>query len=169
MIYLKISRRPKPVFSYCGALLCMAPAALTAGDGFQKLKASSKRDYERSMGLILAKFSTFPVSALEARGARKLFTDWRDTMKESPRAADIHLTVLARIISWAKDKEMVMRNPLEKISKLHDGGNRKDAIWMPWQLKQMLEEGVPHIADVVKIALWTMQRQGDILTMPTIA
>jgi integrase len=40
---------------------------------------------------------------------------------------------------------------------------------MPSQLNKMLTEGKPHIAEVVKAALLTMQRQGDILTMPTLA
>lgn len=136
---------------------------------FQKLRASTKRDYERSMGIIRARFDSFPVLAIEARGSRKLFLDWRDSMRDSPRAADLHLTVLARIFSWAKDKEIIIRNPLERVSKLHDGGNRKDLIWMPSQLKKVLQEGAPHIVDVVNMALWTMQRQGDVLTMPTIA
>ena len=40
---------------------------------------------------------------------------------------------------------------------------------MPSQLTKMMNEGAPHIVKVVKIALWTMQRQGDVLSMPTIA
>lgn len=31
----------------------------------------------------------------------------------------------------------------------------------------MLTEGAPHIANVVKVALWTMQRQADVLTLAT--
>jgi integrase len=141
---------------------------LKAGDGYGTVKAvSSRRDYERSFGKIRQKFSTFPLAALEARGVRKMFTDWRDTMRETPRAADLHLAVLARIFSWGKDKELILRHPLEEITKLHDGGNRKDAIWMPSQLKTFFADGHPHLVEVVKMALWTMQRQADILTMET--
>jgi len=40
---------------------------------------------------------------------------------------------------------------------------------MPSQWTTLREMGAPQIVEVAKVALWTMQRQGDILTMPTIA
>lgn len=135
---------------------------------FQKLRASTKRDYERITGIIRAKFSTFPLSAVGAKGARTVFMDWRDTMRDTPRSADMHIAILARILAWAAHREIVAKNPLEKPGKLHTG-NRKDAIWMPAQLAKLFAEGAPHIVDVAKVALWTMQRQGDVLTLPTIA
>ena len=136
---------------------------------FTTLGANTKRDYHRSIGMIRVKFGTLPKIAIEAKGSRKLFLGWRDTMSSTPRAADLHMTVLARIFSCAMDKEDITRNPLEGVEKLWEGGARKDAIWMPSQLNQMMDNGAAHLADVVKVALWTMQRQGDVLTMPTIA
>lgn len=144
-------------------------AQYTASGDFQSLKPNTKRGNERSLGLLKAEFANLPISAIEARGSRKLFLAWRDTMKETPAAADFHLSVLAKIFAWAKDKEIILRHPLEKFHRLHDGGNHKDAIWMPSQLNTILTKGTPHLVDVVKVALWTMQRQGDVLTMPTIA
>lgn len=136
---------------------------------FTKLGPSTKRDYERSINLIKAKFGGLPKEAIGAKGARKTFLRWRDGMSDTPRAADLHITVLARIFSCAMDLEEIDRNPLEGVEKLWDGGSRKDAIWMPSQINKFLTEGAAHLVDVVKVALWTMQRQADILTMPTIA
>ncbi|MDW6020652.1 hypothetical protein SAZ10_02625 [Mesorhizobium sp. BAC0120] len=140
-----------------------------ASADYQKLRASTRRDYERIIGAIRIKFGTFPLAAIEAKGARKVFLNWRDTMRDTPRSADLHIVVLARVLSWAKDREDIARNPLEGVDKLHEGGSRKDVIWMPSQLRKLLDEGVSHLVAVAKVALWTMQRQGDILTMPTIA
>jgi len=134
---------------------------------YQKLRPSTKRDYDRIIGAIKLRFSPMPIGAIEARGARKAFSDWRDTMRDTPRSADMHMAVLARILSWAKDRELISKNPLERISKLHSG-SRKDVIWTPSQIAAIMKAS-PHIVDVVKIALWTMQRQGDVLTMPTLA
>lgn len=136
---------------------------------FQKLKPSTKRDYERIVGVVRARFDTLPLAAIDAKGMRRIFMEWRDTMRETPRSADLHIAVLARIISWGKNREIVTRNPLENAGRLHESGSRKDSIWMPAQLARLIENGAPHIVAVVKIALWTMQRQGDVLTMPTIA
>lgn len=135
---------------------------------YQRLRPATKHEYERMSGVIVAKFGTLPVPALEARGARRLFLDWRDEMRSTPRSADLHIAVLARMLSWAKNRETVLRNPLEKVGKLHRS-NRKDIIWMPSQVQKFLTDGAPHLADAVRMAIWTMQRKSDLLTMPTIA
>lgn len=140
----------------------------TSSADYQKLAPSTRRDYERILAVIRLKFGGMPIPALEAKGVRSLFLKWRDGMKDTPRSADLHVTVLARVCSWAMDREFIGRNPLEKVEKLH-AGSRKDMVWMPSQLATMLDNGKPHIAEVVKTALLTMQRQADILTMPTIA
>jgi integrase len=139
-----------------------------ASADYQKLKPSTRRDYERILGAIRVKFAAFPLIATNAIGSRRAFIDWRDSMRDTPRSADMHLTVLARVLSWAKNREIITRNPLERPGKLHKG-SRKDSIWMPGQLQVLLDRGAPHLVAVAKLALWTMQRQGDVLTMPTIA
>lgn len=135
---------------------------------YQKLRPSTRRDYERIIGAIKVRWEDMPLRALEAKGARTLLIDWRNEMRSAPRSADMHLTVFARIVAWGKDREHVARNPLERVKKLHNG-SRKDIIWMPSQLDTLLAKASPHLVSVAKMALWTMQRQSDILTMPTIA
>lgn len=135
---------------------------------YQKLAASTRRDYERQFATIRVEFETLPVKAIEARGSRRLFIRWRDTMKDAPRSADMHIALLARLFSWAKGNEVILRNPLEEIDRLHSG-TRRDIIWSDEQLTKLLTEGAAHLREVALIALWTMQRQADILTMATLA
>lgn len=135
---------------------------------FKALSPTTRRDYERIFGAIRLEFDDLPFEAVEARGSRRGFLAWRDTMKESPRSADMHLALLARLFAYAKDNEYIVRNPLERVERLHEG-TRRDIIWSDEQLDKILNHAVPHIARVAKIALWTMQRQADILTMPTLA
>lgn len=159
--------KSRPKLSQDGTVGSLLDAFLTSAD-YQKLRASTKKDYDRSLGLIRAQFGTMPLVAVEARGSRKAILDWRDTMRSTPRAADLNVAVFARILSWAKDREEIMRNPLERVSKLHDG-TRKNKVWMPSQLDMLLTKGAPHVVKVATFALLTMQRQGDLLAMPTIA
>lgn len=143
--------------------------AYVASADYTKLKPSTRRDYERIIGVIRVQFGDLPLEALHEKGARSLFLEWRDSMSASPRSADLHISVLGRILSWGKGRELIDRNPLERAGRLHKGGNRKDNIWTPSQLNLLLAEGSPQVVAVVKCALWTMQRQADILTMPTLA
>lgn len=145
----------------------LADQYIASGD-FQKLRQSTRADYERIIGIIKAKWGDMPLRALEARGARTLLINWRDEMKDTPRSADLHITIFARIIAWGKDREHVAKNPLERVGKLHSG-TRKDHVWRPSQIEKVLTQGKPHIADVVRMALWTMQRQSDLLSLATIA
>lgn len=164
--YARLTRdRPAKVRS--GSFSALLDDFLKSGE-YQGLRPSTRRDYERIISVIRANFGDMPVGAIEAKGSRTAFVSWRDTMKDTPRSADLHLTVLARVFSWAANLEKIGRNPLERVRKLHKG-SRKDIIWQPGQLGRMLAEGPTHIANVVKMALWTMQRQADVLTMPTIA
>lgn len=159
--------RDKPIPASEGTVGWLIGEYLASAD-FHKLAASTKRDYERIIGVIRARFGSMPLRATEAKGARKVFMTWRDTMRDTPRSADMHAAVLALILAWGKDREDILRNPLERLDRLHDG-SRKDLIWMPSQLDALLTKGKPHLVKVARGALWTMQRQADILTMPTIA
>lgn len=165
--YLRLTKDRKQTEAKARTLSWLVSEYLGSAD-YQKLSVNTKRDYERMTGVIKLKFGTLPVQALEARGARRLFMDWRDEMRSTPRSADLHITVLARILSWGKNREIILRNPLEKAGKLHKS-NRKDIIWMPSQVKKFLNEAPQHLSDVVRMALWTMQRKGDVLSLPTIA
>lgn len=135
---------------------------------YRSLAPSTRRDYQRAVILIRARFETFPTNALAARGARTIFKDWRDSMADTPRAADLYMAVMARIFSWALDREDIPKNPVERIGKLSKG-TRRDNVWTADQISAVLTRARPEIANVARVALLTMQRQGDVLTMPTMA
>jgi len=135
---------------------------------FTALKPKTRADYERIEAVIRAEFGDMPAKAIEARGARTLFIDWRDTMRDTPRTADYHMSVLAGILSFAADREIILRNPLERVERLHHA-TRADIIWPMAAVTKVMKEAQPHLRAAFVIALTTLQRQGDCLTMPTIA
>lgn len=135
---------------------------------YKALAPTTRKDYERMFLVIKDEFGKLGLPAVEARGSRKRFMAWRDTMKDSPRSADMHLGLLARVFAWAKDNETILRNPLERVEKLHEG-SRRDTIWSDEQLNTLLTSASPHIRNVALMALWTMQRQADLLSMTTMA
>ena len=135
---------------------------------YKMLAPSTRRDYERQFATIRIVFEAFPIKAIEARGSRRAFLKWRDTMKDTPRTADMHIALLSNVFAWAKGEEIILRNPLEAVERLHSG-TRRDIIWSDEQLSTLLTKAKPHLLNVALVALWTMQRQADILTMPSLA
>lgn len=164
--YVRLTR-DRPVQAAAGTIGSLIDEFRTTAK-YKALAAATRKDYERMFGVIRVEYESFPIPAIEARGSRRRFLTWRDTMKETPRSADMHLGLLARVFAWAKDNEIILRNPLERVERLHEG-NRRDIIWSDEQLQKLLNEAVPHLRNVAMIALWTMQRQTDILTMPVLA
>lgn len=131
---------------------------------YTKLSDATKRSYDAAIDLIEAEFAEFPVTAISQRGARSTFLEWRDEFLDTPRKADMLITVLARILSVARDRELVDRNPLEKVEKI-SAGTRRDAIWTDDQVAKFKAKAGAKLSLAIDLARWTGQRQGDLLAL----
>lgn len=135
------------------------------GADFTSLAAKSQKDYRRYLRMIGAEFGTMPIEAIEDRRTRGEFKDWRDSMSATPRAADFAWSVLARVMSYAKDRGRIGVNPCERGGRLYKA-DRADAIWTEATLAKLFAVASQEVAWVVGVALWTGQRQGDLLRLP---
>lgn len=131
---------------------------------FKKLKDKTKRDYRRYLDLIDAKFGKVKLAAIDHPQARGIFKEWRDTLADRPRVADYAWTVLARVLSVAKDRGKIKNNPCERGGRLYEA-DRAEKIWTADDLRQFLEHAPRHLGIVMLAALWTGQRQGDLLKL----
>ena len=84
------------------------------------------------------------------------------------RQADYAYTVLARVLSWAKDRGKITVNPCEKGGRLYSG-NRVDSIWTIDDEAAFLQHAPAHLHLPLLLALWTGQRQGDLLHLTWLA
>jgi integrase len=126
----------------------------------------TKRDYLKHIAVIEKKFGSMPISALDDRRARGVFKEWRDKLaKKSLRQADYAWTVLQRIFSVAKDRGKITANPCEKGGRLYHA-DRTDLIWTDNDVATFLEKAPAHLHLPLMLALWTGQRQGDLLRLP---
>lgn len=132
---------------------------------FTELAPRTKADYVRNIRVIEAKYSTLPIEALPDPATRGDMLDWRDAMsRRSKRQADYVFATLAAILAWAKDRGRVIANPCERPGKLYRS-NRAESIWTA-DAERALEEVAPNrIWLAYMIAVWTGQRQGDLLRL----
>jgi integrase len=134
---------------------------------FTQLAPRTQEDYRSILNVLRKEFGDRAVALLGQRGIRSEFLDWRDEMgDESPRRADYHWAVLNIAINWAISREWdeLERNPFTKADKLYDV-TRTDKIWLPNQIDAILAVAPPRIKLPFLIALYTAQRQGDILSL----
>lgn len=149
-----------------GDTLAMVMDAYQDSEAFRGLAPRTAKDYAKILRSILRRFGDFPVVSLTDRQARGIFLEWRDELaKASPRWADYTFAVFARALSWAMDRgNLIEANPLEKHGRVWKG-NRADAVWGDVEEANMLAAGAPAMRLALMLALWTAQRQGDVLRM----
>lgn len=130
-----------------------------------KLKPSTREAYSHCIGKIEAEFADFPVRELSRKGVRRMLLQWRDEMaEETPRMADLTISVFQKILSFAVDREFIDSHPLERVSKVTDN-SRRDIIWTPDQIAQFRSRAPEHMVRAMMLAMWTGQRQGDLLAL----
>jgi integrase len=140
--------------------------AFQDSDAFISRAERTKADYRKLIGVISANYGDFPLKALGERGTRGEFLAWRDKLaKKSRRQADYAFTVLARILSWGFDRELIDANPCERAGRLYSG-SRADKIWSPDDDVAFLAKAPSGLALAFLLAIWTGQRQGDLLRLP---
>ena len=167
---------PEFIASYNAAIATKVAAPegrlLALAQGYQKsqdflgLRERTRADYIKQILKIEQKFGDCPLKALADPRTRGIFLEWRDELAlRSKRQADYAWTVLARVLSWAKDRGKITVNPCERGGRVYHG-TRVDFVWSTEDEAAFLEHAPAHLHLPLLLALWTGQRQGDLLRLP---
>ncbi|MDV2987415.1 UNVERIFIED_CONTAM: site-specific integrase [Methylobacteriaceae bacterium AG10] len=157
-----VAEKRKPA---AGVLLSIMQG-FQASDAFLGREPRTRADYVRHIKAIEAEFGDFPLGALTDRRTRGEFMAWRDRLAlRSRRQADYAWSVLARILSWALDRGLILANPCERGGRLYRA-TRSDRVWTDADEGAFLARAPAHLHLPLILALWTGQRQGDLLRLP---
>lgn len=155
----------KKVMPPTGKLLGVLQA-YQLSDDFRDLANRTKLDYVRQIKLIERDFADFPLSAMTDRRTRGIFKAWREHLADtSRRQADYAWVVLARVLSFGMDRGLVAANPCTRGGRLYRG-SRAEKIWTAADEAAFLAGAPAHLHLPLLLALWTGQRQGDLLRLP---
>jgi integrase len=140
--------------------------AYQGSDDFLSLAPRSRVDYIGKIKIIEKEFGDFPLSGMTDVRTRGIFKAWRERLAiTSRRQADYAWVVLARILSWGLDRGLVAANPCARGGRLYRG-SRAEKIWTDADEAAFLERAPGHLHLALTLALWTGQRQGDLLRLP---
>jgi integrase len=130
------------------------------------IKPRTRLDYIKKIKRIEREFGDFPIRALDDPRATSIFLEWRDRLAQtSLRQADYVYGTLARILSWALKRRLIKTNPCANGGKLYQG-TRIDKIWTDDDVAQFLRAAPPYLRLAMLLAIYTGQRQGDLLRLP---
>jgi integrase len=136
---------------------------------FRQLAARTREDYREIIDKkIEPEFGDLPIAALSesTKECRRVFKEWRNRLAiKSRRQADYAWAVLARILAVGLDYGWLDKNPCERGGRLYRG-TRRDKIWSVDEEIAFLERAPRHLHLPLTLALWTGQRQGDLLRLP---
>ena len=133
---------------------------------FSGLAERTRIDYVKQIKTIEKDLGDYPLSGLTDRRTRGIFMAWRDRLAvNSRRQADYAWQVLQRVLSWSLDRGLVLANPCERGGRLYRG-SRADKIWTDEHEAAFLKSAPAYLHLPLLLALWTGQRQGDLLRLP---
>lgn len=139
--------------------------AFQASTDFDALAPRTRADYRKQFKVIEAEYGDLPIKLLENRKTRGDFMAWRDRLAAtSRRQADYAFAVLARSLSWAFNRGLVPVNPCERAGRVYRS-TRSESIWADQDEAAFLAKAPPHLHLALLLALWTGQRQGDLLRL----
>lgn len=127
----------------------------------------SRRAYDRYLKMLEAHstLAVMPLDVLQDPSARGDFKAWRDTMSATPRTADYAWVTLARVLSVAKDRGRIAVNVCERGGRLYTA-DRAEKIWTEEDVAAVLAIASHPLRMALIMALWTGQREGDLLRAP---
>ncbi|MER9316720.1 integrase [Mesorhizobium sp. M0659] len=147
-----------------GALLSVMNEFQASSD-LDDLAPRKQADYVKLIKVIGKKFGGFPLSGMSDRRTHGIFMEWRDERAQaSRRQADYGWQVLARILSWGHGRGLVSANPCEKGGRLYRG-TRVANVWTAADEAAFYASAPAHLHLPLTLALWTGQRQGDLLRL----
>ncbi len=130
-----------------------------ASDDFRQLAPRTREDYAGIIEKVIEpEYSDFPLSGLADKRTRGVFMEWRDKLAlKSRRQADYAWTVLARALSWSKNRGRISVNPCERGGRIYRG-SRAEKIWTADDEAMFLKSAPAHLHLPLMLALWTGQR-----------
>lgn len=132
---------------------------------FKTLADATRSGYRQHLRAIADEFGDFPITALADRRSRGEFLAWRDRLAlKSRRGADYRFAVFARVLSWSFNRGLAPLNPLERPGRLYRAA-RKDSVWTEQDEAAFIDKAPEHLHLALLLALWTGQRQGDLLRL----
>ncbi|MEM9317217.1 MAG: tyrosine-type recombinase/integrase [Pseudomonadota bacterium] len=137
--------------------------AYRASPEFERLAASTKRDYNRVLDRIDGQFGAAPIAAFEDRRMRREIIEWRDQWRGQPRTADKATVTMATVLGWAVNNALLTVNVAAGINHLHSV-DKSDKVWEArhWDA---LADAPAHLMQALQLASMTGLRLGDLVRL----
>lgn len=138
--------------------------AYLSSSEWDKLAPKTKANWRIWIDRIRGHFGELRIGMFDRPDIRRDIRDWRDRYSSTPRAADMGLQVLSRLLAHAAADGMLKTNPVAGMARLYEG-NRSSIIWTAEDLARLEQHASPEIMRAARLAALTGLRQSDLLRL----
>lgn len=136
---------------------------------WERLEPSTRKVWQGHLTRIEAKWGEFPFAVWnDPRMAAKV-VKWRDERKETPRTADIGVTVLRALLKWAKLNGFVTLNVATDVPQIAPSADREEIIWTEDDIERFTAKAIelkrPQMVDGLRLAALTGLRRADLVSL----
>ena len=132
----------------------------------RRLDCSAKTRASWSLWLdrIQDHFGELRIEQFDRPAIKPFITRWRDTYKATPRAADMGLQVLSRLLTFGMGEGKLATNATTGISRLYEA-NRAGLIWTQADFDALQPHASDEVFQAAQLAALTGLRQADLLKL----
>lgn len=133
---------------------------------FRQLTRRSQQQYRTMIGPISDKWGNWELEAMQDKSIRGDVLQWRDEIAKSGRLATAQHTInmMKTIFNWGEQRGIIEYNRLRRISNIYRP-DRSECVWTRDQIAKLFSVACDHTKHAICLALFTLQRQGDLLKL----
>lgn len=136
---------------------------------WERLADTTKKTWGSALDRIEEKWGDVPLVVFNDPRMKSRIVAWRDSRSDTPRAADIGVTVLHALLRFGLLRGKVVQNAAADIPSLYRGGQRAEIIWTEADLLRFHEHALlkGHVAasDGLRLAAATGLRRDDLVSL----
>jgi integrase len=134
------------------------------GRGPRPISAKTKASWTTWLDRIQIHFGTLSIAQFDRADMRPRIIKWRDSYASTPRAADMGVQVLSRLLSFGMAEGKLLNNICIGIEGIYSA-DRSGLIWTETELLELEKHAAPEIVQAARLAALTGLRQSDLLRL----
>jgi integrase len=128
-----------------------------------KLERSTQQTWGRALDRIEARWGEVPLRLWNNPRMVMQVVKWRDETASTPRAADIHVGMLQRLLEFGRLRGKVAVNVASGIPTLYHAAQRAEIIWTDEDFETFNAKANQSLKDVAALAAMTGLRRADLI------
>lgn len=134
------------------------------------MAAGTRKTWGRHLALIEEKWGAAPITVWNDSRMTAKVVAWRNGRKDTPRTADIGVTVLVALLKWARLMgHGITINVAADIPQLYKGAQREEIVWTDDDMQAFAEKAIElereHLIDGLWLAALTGLRRADLVSL----